>query len=102
MSDNLRLKPIKDLDFGYIDARQYLGGSGQDFFARSFLKASHLDAILSHDVYFLLGEKGTGKTAYAVYISNHLKGYNGSMLFVEPFDYDSFVEISDDLKIRQS
>lgn len=63
------MKPIKDLDFGFNDATMYKSRSERERFRRTFFKTEALDDIFKESTFFLVGEKGTGKTSYAVYIS---------------------------------
>jgi hypothetical protein len=61
---------LTDLNLGSIDAINYTGRREKEFLARVFLRDSFLDAILDERKYFVIGEKGTGKTAYAVLLNN--------------------------------
>ena len=53
-----------------------------------------LDQITDTNKYFLIGEKGTGKTAYAVYYSNNnYKNTNSTIKYIRETEYKKFVEM---------
>jgi hypothetical protein len=81
-------KPIQGLNFGYADAQNYKDGRDTAHFEASFLADKHAEDLKLPKIYFLIGEKGTGKTAYATYLSYFSKGaYNSDIVFVQPTDY---------------
>ncbi|WP_454831443.1 P-loop ATPase, Sll1717 family [Pseudoxanthomonas wuyuanensis] len=65
------MKPIADLQEPFNDAHNYRNRAEKEFFNKVFLRTSALDDLLKSSVYFLMGEKGSGKTAYAVYMENN-------------------------------
>ena len=85
-------KNIADLNIGAIDAVSYSERKEKEFLAKIFLRDSVLDKVLEGRRYFLIGEKGTGKTAYATLLSNSehrstvsaIKGITGT-------DYERFI-----------
>ena len=100
------MKKCSELKFGFIDARRYLQSPDDplaEFFRRSFYKSSHLERAVDPDLYFLLGEKGTGKTAYAVYASLFMKNeYNAECEFFDTNDFTRFIEVASSLGIEKS
>lgn len=62
---------IKALDFGFNDAENYRQRDRKEFFNRIFVRNETLEQICDSKNYFIVGEKGTGKTAYAVYMTNN-------------------------------
>lgn len=49
---------------------------------------------------FLIGEKGTGKTAYATFLSNgEYKNHKGVLKFINATDYEKFYELKKNGKI---
>lgn len=99
-------RKCSELEFGFIDAQAYLRNPNHplsEFFRKSFYKSNHLERAVNPDVYFLLGEKGTGKTAYAVYATLFMKGeYNAACEYFDTNDFTRFVEISRNLGIAKS
>ncbi|MDL2218592.1 hypothetical protein LJC27_08045 [Christensenellaceae bacterium OttesenSCG-928-M15] len=85
------MKSIDELDLGFTDAQNYGQRANKQKFADIFVKNSYLDDLLQPQVYFLIGEKGTGKTAYATFLSNGEYKENKSMLkFLSATDYEKF------------
>jgi hypothetical protein len=84
--------PISELSLGFNDAEQYKKRENKDLFNKLFIKNKKLDQLLEPSKYFLLGEKGTGKTAYAVWLSNN--NYNetiSSINFIRETEYEKFL-----------
>lgn len=85
------MKSIENLDLGFTDAQNYGQRANKQKFYDIFVKNSYLDDLLRPQVYFLIGEKGTGKTAYATYLSNGEYKENKSILkFLSATDYEKF------------
>ena len=89
------MKPIKDLEIGFGDAENYLQRKNRDFFNFVFIHNRYLDKILEPNRYFLVGEKGTGKTAYSAFLSNNrdFKGYVSCLKFIRETEYAKFVNM---------
>ncbi|MFC3686015.1 P-loop ATPase, Sll1717 family [Hydrogenophaga luteola] len=100
------MKTISQLEFGFIDAQRYLQNPGDplsEFFRKSFYKSKHLERAIDPDVYFLLGEKGTGKTAYAVYASLYMgSSFVADTEFFDKNDFTRFREVASSLGIEAS
>jgi hypothetical protein len=97
------MKPLKDIAFGFSDAENYKRRENRDLFSRIFLKTDALDEICQPNVFFLLGEKGTGKTAYAVHLSNSpYKGNKSFHRFIRETDYLKFLSLKQDNKLSLS
>lgn len=86
--------PINELTFGFSDAENYRRRENKELFNKIFLRTDALDKIKKQNTYFLVGEKGTGKTAYAVYLSN---SPSDELLAVHKFiretDYLKFISL---------
>jgi len=74
------MKKIKDLKLGFNDAENYKKRQNKNLFNKIFVKNVYLDHLLDSDIYFLIGEKGTGKTAYSVFLTNNYYKNNRSEL----------------------
>ena len=86
--------PITNLNFGSIDAINYKQRSEKDFLNRIFYRDAYLDSILKDKKYFIIGEKGTGKTAYAALLNN--SDYHDtrcSLTNITETDYRKFVHL---------
>ncbi|MGD0027220.1 MAG: hypothetical protein ABSC37_21785 [Xanthobacteraceae bacterium] len=97
---------MSELRFGFIDAERYLRNPDDplsELFRKSFYKSTHLERAVNPDIYFLLGEKGTGKTAYAVYASLYMKNeYRADCEFFDKNDFTRFVQVADKLGVEKS
>ena len=88
------MRPLTALTFGFSDAENYKRRENRQLFEKIFLKTEDLDALCRPNVFFLIGEKGTGKTAYAVKLSN--SDYNNSRAFhkyIQETDYLQFIAL---------
>lgn len=88
------MKLFTKLDLGFSDAENYKRRENKQLFNRVFLRNEPLDRLCSNNVCFLVGEKGTGKTAYAVYLANNdYKDISGSLKYIRETDYQKFLEL---------
>jgi len=88
------MKKIVELEYSFPDAENYRRREFKDKFNRSFAVDSHLDDILKPETSFLMGEKGSGKTAYAVYLSNNRRAGNiCDIKFIRETEYQKFVAL---------
>ena len=88
------MKTLKELQEPFNDAHNYKNRAQKEFFNRVFLRTSALDEILGPSVYFLMGEKGSGKTAYAVYMENNKYGNTTSQVTtMTETQYNKFIQL---------
>ena len=93
------MKPLKELEFGFVDAANYRRREYKDLFNRIFVKGEYLDELCEPHISFLIGEKGTGKTAYAVYLTNNFyKNIHATTKFVSETDYSKFIQLKKERK----
>ncbi len=88
------MKPLSDLTFGFSDAENYRRRENKDLFSQIFLRTESLKSLIDPSTFFLVGEKGTGKTAYAVYLTNNTnpsEQYNHK--FIRETDYTKFIAL---------
>lgn len=64
-------KSLEELKDPFNDAVNYRTRQEKEFFNQIFLRTSDLFDCLKPSVYYLIGEKGSGKTAYAAYLENN-------------------------------
>nr|WP_222943276.1 funZ protein [Shewanella algae] len=82
------------MNLGFRDAESYKAKDNKELLNSIFLKNSTLDELADQNKYFLIGEKGTGKTAYAVYTSNNKhKNTNSEIKYIRETEYKKFVEL---------
>lgn len=88
------MKKISELDFGYGDASNYRNSRKyREFFSSVFVKNEKLERLMREDTYFLIGDKGTGKTAYAVFLENYeYRNTQSKVVNLESTDYSCLIE----------
>ena len=59
---------VPELNFGFIDAVSYRQRGNKEHLQNILYKEHYLNQIMEHNRYFLIGEKGTGKTSYSVFL----------------------------------
>ena len=91
MNEEYFMKNVKELTLGFTDAENYTVRQNKQMFNEIFVKNTFLDDLLDSNKYFLIGEKGTGKTAYATFLSNNdYKNSKAIMSFLSATDYEKF------------
>lgn len=93
------LQPIKGDAYEYynISSTQY------NLFEKIFLVDEIIDDIKNPTKYFIIGEKGSGKTAYAVYLSTHpTPNLKAKIKLVENTVYDKFVTMKNNKSLDMS
>lgn len=97
------MKKIKDLYFGYNDAENYKRPENRDLFAKYFYRTEEFKDIFKPSTNFIIGEKGTGKTAFATYVSNDVTfNTNGFINFIRETDYQKFIKLKTDNHLQLS
>lgn len=88
------MKLVTDLQLGFHDAENYRRRENREIFNQLFLRTPELDKLCEPQTFFLIGEKGTGKTAYAVYLSNvGYKDTHASTKYIRETEYLKFVSL---------
>lgn len=91
---NTKMKAIKDLEIGYADAENYKRRENKELLNRIFIRDAHLDNLCKPNVSFLIGEKGTGKTAYSIFLSNNAhRNTMAKTQYVRETDYQKFISL---------
>lgn len=85
------MKTIKELNLGFRDAQSYSQKDYKNMFNEVFVRNHFLEELLDSTKYFLIGEKGTGKTAYATFLRNNdYKNTVSFLKFLSTTDYEKF------------
>ncbi len=81
-----------ELNLGFSDAENYKKRENKELFNRIFVRTEDLDRLCNSNTYFLIGDKGTGKTAYAVFMANnyHREHYS-AIRYLRETEYQKFV-----------
>ena len=94
---------IPELNFGFSDAENYKRRENKAMFNHIFLRNDSLDKLCESRIFFLIGEKGTGKTAYAVYLSNNdYKTNLASISYIRETEYQKFVTLKQERHLELS
>ena len=65
------MKPYKSINLGYTDAINFALRKEKQLLNNVFFDSKYLQKISSSSTYFVIGEKGTGKTTYAIFMANN-------------------------------
>lgn len=97
------MKLIKDLYFGFNDAENYKRPENKAIFDKFFYRTEDFQNLFKPQVNFIIGEKGTGKTAYATYLANN-ETYNtfGFLNYIRETDYQKFIKLKTDNHLQLS
>lgn len=94
---------IPKLNLGFNDAENYKRPENRDLFNKIFVENEYLSKIHKDSTYFILGEKGTGKTAYAVYYANNqYQNTIGILNYIRETDYQKFITLKKEKHLELS
>lgn len=86
--------PIEKLNLGFNDAVNYRRRENKNDFNQLFIKNNKLEELMLPQNYFLIGDKGTGKTAYAVWLANNAyENTLSSVNYIRETEYQKFVTL---------
>lgn len=86
--------PVPEIDFGPIDAVNYRQKDNKNLLSKILYKEHFLDEIVRPSKFFLIGEKGTGKTSYSVYLENNdYDNTRARVIELNATDYQKFVAL---------
>jgi archaellum biogenesis ATPase FlaH len=88
------MKKFIDLNLGFGDAENYKKRENKNLLNKYFIRNEELFAVLKPSNYFLVGDKGTGKTAYSLYLSNNEFQNTSSYLnHIRETEYVKFIKL---------
>ena len=88
------MKLFTDLNVGFANAENYRKRENKDLLSKFFVRDDFLEKLLDRNVYYLVGEKGTGKTAYSTYLrNNEYKNRKSFAYDVRQTEYQKFLEL---------
>ena len=103
MNEKVNWATLSSLREPFNDALNYRSRSQKEFFQKLFLRTAEVQSLLSPQVYFLMGEKGAGKTAYAVYLENNtIDGHRCKLTTMTETQYKRFIELKRQGKLAYS
>lgn len=87
-------KQFSDLNVGFSNAENYQRRENKILLSKYFVRDHFLDRLLDPNIYYLVGEKGTGKTAYATFLNNgDYKDHKVSIFNIRQTEYQKFLEL---------
>lgn len=87
-------RTISDLQEPFNDAVNYKTRQQKEFFSKIFLRTEDLLDCLKPSIYYLIGEKGSGKTAYAAYLENNdVEGTRCRLATMTETQYKRFIAL---------
>jgi len=97
------VKKINELEFGFPDAENYKRRETKQLFNSLFIKNDYLEQLCKPEISFLIGDKGTGKTAYSLYLSNNnYKNNFAFSKFIRETDYQKFITLKQEKNLELS
>jgi adenylate kinase family enzyme len=88
------MKKTESLFLGFNDAENFKKREHKKMFEKFFTRTNDLHELVKPHKYFLLGDKGTGKTALSVYLSNSdFQNTSSSLSYIRETDYLKFVTL---------
>ena len=94
---------INELPLGYSDAINYQKRENKDKFNQIFVGGTKLDKLMEPSTYFLVGDKGTGKTACAVWLCNtDYMNTTSSVSFINETEYQKFIAMKAEKNLNLS
>lgn len=87
-------RPFTELNVGFSNAENYQRRENKELLTKYFVRDAYLERLLDLNIFFLVGEKGTGKTAYATFLENsQYKNHKVSIFNVRQTEYQKFLEL---------
>jgi len=88
------MKPFLDLNLGFADAENYKQSNYKELLNKFFIKTDELYLVLNDSKYFIIGDKGTGKTAYSLFLSNNeFQNTSSYLSFIRETEYVKFIQL---------
>ncbi|WP_368029747.1 hypothetical protein [Arcobacter sp. s6] len=97
------MKKIVELNFGFPDAENYKRRETKQLFNTLFIQNEFLEQLCQPEISFLIGDKGTGKTAYSLYLANNKYKDNFAFSkFIRETDYQKFITLKKEKNLQLS
>lgn len=89
-----------DIELPYDEAENYFQKSNKEKLKGFFYKGSVFEKLKEETTYFLIGEKGSGKTAYSAYFCNNAVANISSKRYcITVDDYNKLIQMKKDKKL---
>lgn len=88
------MKKYTELNLGFGDAENYKRRENKELLNKYFIRNDELYDILKPSKYFIIGDKGTGKTAYSLYLANNqFSNTNSYLNHIRETEYVKFIKL---------
>jgi cold shock CspA family protein len=94
---------VPELNFGSIDAVTYRQKGNKEHLQKILYKEHYLHEIMDPSKYFIIGEKGTGKTSYSVFLENNdYDNTRAKVIELNSTDYQKFIGLKESGRLSLS
>lgn len=91
------MKRYINLNLGFEDAENYKKRENKELLNKFFIRTEEMYNILKPNNYFLIGDKGTGKTAFSLYLANNEFNKTTSYLnYIRETEYVKFIKLKNE------
>ncbi|MDF0600261.1 hypothetical protein P1J78_05925 [Psychromarinibacter sp. C21-152] len=90
------MKKFSQLFLKCHDASVFQEKNNFEILSKVYFDDNHSKQVLEQDQYFIIGEKGTGKTMIAQYLSNIRTDKNCTTIDFSTIDFETFRKLSED------
>ena len=87
-----------DLEIPFDEAENYFKPNNREKLNKLFYKDRNFEKLLQDTTYFLIGEKGSGKTTYCAYFCNNtIEKTRSKRYAISVDDYNKIIQMKKDL-----
>jgi cold shock CspA family protein len=100
---DVALLSVPELNLGSIDGVSYRQRENKEFLRKTLYREHYLHKVMAHNRYFVIGEKGTGKTSYAVFLEgNDYENTRAKVIELNSTDYQKFIGLKESGRLSLS
>lgn len=90
-----------NIEIPFDEAENYFKPNNKEKLNKIFYKDKNFDKLLEDTTYFLIGEKGSGKTTYCAYFCNNtIKNTKSKRYPISVDDYNKIIQMKKDKKLN--
>ena len=91
------MKDYQVLNLGFADAVNYKKRENKKLLNKYFVENEELIKLFNPNIYFLIGDKGTGKTAFSVYLANNeIRDTISYISYINETEYVKFIKLKNE------
>lgn len=97
------MKDYQVLNLGFADAVNYKKRENKKLLNKYFVENEELIKLFNPNIYFLIGDKGTGKTAFSVYLANNeIRDTISYISYINETEYVKFIKLKNENHLELS